>query len=386
MRCIIILFCSICISINGFAQKPKPTVKKTVTKPVVKPVLNDTVILQIKPDTNLVPFEPFESNFDKALKAARGTKERTTILKNFIDVVYAGALKPEQKKALLRKKVIQYIDIDFYSLYETFLSAATEKDFEKAKLFVSVFKSATTTAQWESITEYNKYVVASAESQVYNQTTGETVKLSRPSSWPLGLPMPGYGWGKYQSSDDVATPVSMQYHLTAEERYNIISRYKSEGKKISPDDQAWYTSYQVNNVQQRPAPVATQSSPVVPTEQKLKYLVGRYYAFTAISRLDCTTCKVIDYKDVNQIQLQCKYGVTKTATYDELENNKAIFGFHPATATLQRCNVCRGNGVVKSSFSHTNDYQYTLGKKITYTQTTVSNCSACGGSGYQDAF
>ena len=72
------------------------------------------------------------------------------------------------------------------------------------------------------------------------------------------------------------------------------------------------------------------------------------------------------------------------ATYDELANNKAIFGYHPAQAVLRQCKACNGNGVVKSSFSHTNDYQYTLGKKITYTSTTISNCMKCGGSGYID--
>ena len=366
------------VSIHGIAQ----TISATAKQPVSKPAITDTAIVVIKPDSNLVPFEPHESNFNNAFKASRSTSERTALLKKYIDVLYASVLTAEQKKALLKNKVKQYVETDFYSLYESFqYAAAKEKDLEKARFFVGVFRNSVTTQQWDAITEYNKYIVASAEVLVYNQTTGKTEKLSRPSNWPAGLPMPGYGWGKYQSSDDVAPPVSMQYHLRPEERYDIISRYKAESKKISPDDQAWYTTYQLNNVQQKPA---TSTTTAIAPEQKLQYLVGRYYSFKAISQLDCTTCKVIAYKDVNQIQLQCKYGVTKTATYEELENNKAFLGFHPATAVLQRCSVCRGNGVVKNTFSHTNDYQYTLGKKITYTQTTVTNCGACGGSGYTD--
>lgn len=368
-------------SIHGIAQMPKATAKQ----PVSKPAITDTAIVVIKPDSNLVPFEPYETNFNNGFKAAHSTSERTALLRKYIDTLYSSALTAEQKKALLSDKVKQYVATDFYSLYESFqYAAAKENNLEKARFFVGVFRSSVTTQQWDAITEYNKYVVASAEVLVYNQTTGKTEKLSRPSGWPAGLPMPGYGWGKYQSSDDVAPPVSMQYHLRPQERYDIISRYKTEGKKISPDDQAWYTTYQLNYVQQKPATTTSTGTTTITPEQKLQYLVGRYYSFKAFSQLDCTTCKVIAYKDVNQIQLQCKYGVSKTATYEELENNKEFFGFHPATAVLQRCKVCNGNGVVKSTFSHTNDYQYTLGKKITYTQTTVTNCGACGGSGYTD--
>ena len=49
------------------------------------------------------------------------------------------------------------------------------------------------------------------------------------------------------------------------------------------------------------------------------------------------------------------------------------------------CTRCNGGGTVKSTSTsqHTNDYTYTLGKKITYTTTTTSNvvCRKCMGAG-----
>ncbi|MBP6022330.1 hypothetical protein [Ferruginibacter sp.] len=51
-------------------------------------------------------------------------------------------------------------------------------------------------------------------------------------------------------------------------------------------------------------------------------------------------------------------------------------------AEIITCKACSGKGTVTSTFSHTNDYQYTLGQKHTYTKTTTSNCSTCGGNGF----
>ncbi|MFN8253429.1 MAG: hypothetical protein U0V75_16285 [Ferruginibacter sp.] len=355
------------------------------TKTTTKPATVDTVILQPVKDSLLIPFEPYETNYKKSLELAKGSKERTAIFKTYNDALFASALTTDQKKALLRQKIEQYIQIDFYSLYEYFLLVSKEKENAKPLLFINVFRSTATSQQWSALTEYMKYATESAQLTEYNQTTGQTEQLKRPSNWPAGLPYPGYGWGKYLSTDDVATPVSMQYHLPAAERYRIISQYKKEGKKISPDDQAWCTVYELNAAAERAtaAPGRVKSNGAdQPGITRLIHLVGHYYYYNSASQFDCTTCKVTSYTSMDEIVLTCKYGNTKKATFDELVNNKGIFGFHPAQLALRQCKACNGNGVVKSSFSHTNDYQYTLGKKITYTSTTITNCIKCGGSGY----
>lgn len=356
------------------------------TKTSTNPATADTVIVESKKDSILIPFEPYETNFQNALKAARGSKERTNIFKQYNDALFASSLTTEQKKILLRQKIEQYIYTDFYSLYEYFLLVSQEKDNAKPMFFISLFRNTATDQQWRATTEYMKYVTASAELTVYNQTTGQTEQLKRPTTWPAGLPYPGYGWGKYLSSDDVATPVSMQYHLSEKERYNIISQYKKEGKKISPDDQAWFSTYELYKGKETPAAAIQEknNTNLEPTETNLKYLVGRYFAYESTSRFDCTTCKVISYKSKDEITLSCKYGVTRTTSFNELVNNKGIFGYRPAQAVLKKCRACNGNGVVKTTFSHTNDYQYTLGKKITYTKTSISNCTLCNGSGFTD--
>lgn len=61
-------------------------------------------------------------------------------------------------------------------------------------------------------------------------------------------------------------------------------------------------------------------------------------------------------------------------------------GLIEAKKKYRQCRECNGSGTVKatSTFKHTNDYQYTLGKKITYTSTTTSyeKCSKCYGAGF----
>ena len=375
------VFLVILMLFTGFgaaAQKTKTTSKTAVA---------DTVILDSGKDSILIPFEPYETKYQQALKSAKGSKERTGIFKQYNDALFASSLTTDQKKILLRQKIEQYIQTDFYSLYEYFLLVSKEKDNAKPLLFISVFRSTATELQWKALTEYMKYTVEAAQLTVYNQTSGQTEQLNRPKNWPAGLPYPGYGWGKYLSTDDVATPVSMQYHLSEEERYRIISQYKKEGKNISPDDQAWYTVYELKAVKEKTIAAASKNKTAdadLPVETRLKNLVGEYFYYAATSEFDCTLCKVVSYTSKDDILLTCRYGNKKKATFNELVNNKAIFGFRPARLNVTQCKACNGNGVVKSTFSHTNDYQYTLGKKITYTSTTISNCMKCGGSGYYD--
>lgn len=362
-----------------FAQKPDLGKNKSQAA--------DTVVLAEMPDSLLVPFEPYEANFQAALKTAVGSKERTRIFKVYMDALFSSTLPEDKKTALLKRKIRHYMDIDFYSLYEYQLLVAKEADNKKPLFFIRTFRNTATEAQQAAFTEYMKYAVESAKALVYNQSTGQTEELQVPPTWPAGLPYPGFGWGKYISTDNVATPVSMQYHLSETERYKIIDGYKKEGKKISPDDQAWYTAYEVHHPKAKtPGGQSGNQGAEIPIETRLSNLVGVYFSYSAESRLDCTTCRVISYKDQNEIYLQCKYGVAKKATYDELVNNKNLHGYKMARAVLEKCRACNGQGVVKSSFSHTNDYQYTLGKKITYTKTTVSTCGICAGSGYQDRF
>lgn len=61
-------------------------------------------------------------------------------------------------------------------------------------------------------------------------------------------------------------------------------------------------------------------------------------------------------------------------------------GFTEAKKMYHLCRTCNASGFVQatSTFKHTNDYEYTLGKKITYTSTTTTNvhCGKCYGAGF----
>ncbi len=372
------LFLLACItSSNG--QVTNSTKSKTST--------NDTLTLEIAVPQNSIPFEPHESDYRSGIIAAKSSTERSRVLKKYFDALYSSSLTEEQKKTLLANKVIHLTTIDFYSLHLSFGLVAKEQTNAKPLLFATVLRKTVSSDQMSAITEYQKYAVASAKLMVYNQTTGETTQLQKPAGWPDGLPLPGYGWGKYTSSDDVATPVSMQYHLNAEERYALISGYIRDGKKVSQDDLAWHKLYEVNNTAPKPGTKTNQTVAIKKTnEQLLNELIGQHFKYEAISYFDCTTCKVTGYKSINEIMLRCKYGNSRKATYDELVKNNNKFGYHPATAVLSKCKTCNGKGVVRSSFSHTNDYEYTLGKKITYKSSSIVKCHRCDGSGYDDGY
>ena len=345
---------------------------------------DDTVLVVIPLDSVLIPFEPYESNYKTALKNARSTKERVNVFKTYFDALYSSSLNDEQKQVLLKSKIKEYINIDFYSLYEFQLLVAKERENAKPLYFIRTFRKTATEQQQRAITEYMKYVVGSANVMVHNQTTEQTAQQPRPSNWPDGLPFPGYGWGKFQSSDDVAVPVSMQYHLSEDERYNIISQYKKESKKISPDDQAWYTEYGYKKATQKNTNQANNLNSESQMDRKLLNLVGKYFDYNSEDKLKCTICKVIDAMNKDVIILKCKYGVYKQASYDELFNNKGVPGYRYVNWVSNKCRVCNGKGVFISTYKHTNDYEYTLGAKITYTSRSVSTCNACGGSGIKD--
>ena len=86
--------------ITGYGAAAQKT--KAASKPAA-----DTVVLEPEKDSILIPFEPYESNYQKALKAAKGSKERTGIFKQYNDALFASALTTEQKHALLRQKIEQ---------------------------------------------------------------------------------------------------------------------------------------------------------------------------------------------------------------------------------------------------------------------------------------
>lgn len=362
-----------------YAQKGKVNNSKPT-----KQQNDDTVLVVISLDSVLIPFEPYESNYKTAIKKARSTKERVNVFKTYFDALYSSSLKDEQKQVLLKSKIEEYINIDFYSLYEYQLLVAKERENAKPLFFIRVFRNTATDEQQRAITEYMKYLVGSAGLMIHNQTSGQTEQLSRPSNWPSGLPFPGYGWGKYQSSDDVATPVSMQYHLSEEDRYNIINQYKKEGKKISPDDQAWNTEYEYKKATQKNTSQASNLNSESQMDRKLINLVGKYFDYKSEDKFQCTMCKVIDAMNKDVIYLKCRYGVYKQASYDELVNNKGIFGYRYVGWVSNKCRACNGKGVFISTSKHTNDYEYTLGAKITYTRRSVSTCNACGGSGIKE--
>jgi len=62
----------------------------------------------------------------------------------------------------------------------------------------------------------------------------------------------------------------------------------------------------------------------------------------------------------------------------------ASSAFRPAALKYHRCTTCNGSGFVTATttFKHTNDYEYTLGKKITYTVTKTNSvvCDGCYGA------
>ncbi|MBK7434908.1 MAG: hypothetical protein IPI66_14135 [Chitinophagaceae bacterium] len=56
------------------------------------------------------------------------------------------------------------------------------------------------------------------------------------------------------------------------------------------------------------------------------------------------------------------------------------YNLFKAQNTSTSCSSCGGSGTKTQNFSHTNDYQYTLGTKTTYTSTSKVKCPSCGGS------
>lgn len=142
-----------------------------------------------------------------------------------------------------------------------------------------------------------------------------------------------------------------------------------------------------------------ESKEVVLSEEEERNLIGKIFfkTFSASTGRNNWSTETIFYKitGIQKGEARVLYSTTADVTIRNGNRPVQLFvaksnGFTEAKKDYHKCNWCSGGGTLAktstSTFKHTNDYTYTLGKKITYTsaQTVTSyvKCSKCYGAGF----
>ncbi len=329
--------------------------------------------------------EPQESNYNRALAAANSTKERTKAVTDYINSIGTLGYSDGQKTWLIAGKFIKMMDVDYQAFFETMMSRDVKAG--DVKLCIKAMQSLSK-EQIGGLKALAQYAVDDFVA-TQNKTT--------PPPYPAGLPKPGYGWGKTSSSDKVF--ISQQTNLSTQEKYKLIKNKLASGQTVEAQDVSWSVSYEY----QLKANEAYTKQKQQQDLEKAKTLIGSYFSYTIIAKKNLLgntinsdagkyVLKVTGVKEnysTGEAMVTIRYtgydGSSCYAFTGELEASKLLYGggdiYYAKTDGKGSCSSCAGKGGGNYNFSHTNDYQYTLGAKVTYSSSTWVNCKSCGGSG-----
>lgn len=336
--------------------------------------------------TRLLPSpEPQESNYNRALAAANSSKERAKAMEDYIKGISTLGYSHSQKVYLTAQKFIALMDIDYHGFFETMMLRTIQGD--ELKVCFTAYRSLKP-EQLSAVKTLAQYVVDDFVATQNNKT---------PPPYPAGIPKPGYGWGKTSSSDKVF--ISQQSGLSADQKYTLIKNRLASGQTVEAADISWSVSYE--NQQK-----ANEAYAKIKAQQNLvqaKTLIGSYFTYTIkaqknlwgnVTNTDAGNyaLKVTGVKEdylTGEALVTIRYtrtdGSSCYAFTGELEAKKLLYGggdiYYYKSDGIGTCSSCAGKGGGNYNFSHTNDYQYTLGAKITYNSSSWVNCKTCKGSG-----
>ncbi|MBL7748216.1 MAG: WG repeat-containing protein [Chitinophagaceae bacterium] len=295
--------------------------------------------------------EPYESNYQKAIASAGETKDRVAALNAYFRGIRSLSFTDDQLKFLLDGKFRQLFETDFYALYEFYLDQVSVKDDKRA--FTTTYlalKKLLTKEQFDIFDFYTQHAMGEKGIQVYNQTTGVTT-ISPKLAWRADAPRPGYGWGKLVSSDKPKVSTTPAYTQTSSKPSEYIP---SEAQALVGHGYYKDTSF-INTW-------------------------GDFHAVTKICHVQS-----ISGEFANVLYFLSNSNTVQNGRIPWKEFTQYNSAYKPLQKWYSTCGVCNGSGTVQASstYSHTNDYEYTLGVKQTITSTTYKNvsCNKCGGCG-----
>lgn len=286
--------------------------------------------------------EPYESDYQKKLRNAGNSKERADAIIDYYLGVKQLNYASERIESLLGQKFLQMMDIDYHGFYEVLMSKRI--NFEDIKLCMKAS---------EVLTKEQKGAVKLISQYTIDEFLATQNNTAKPA-YPAGIPQPGYGWGKTVSSDKTVSVVN--------------------------------------------SPVGSRTEPAKPvvTEAQLKEVTGKFFDGKTKVYNSGFVMKIISYHKKSygdgyevEIKIARKPPFNQGACNLERKTVDAETLFYPTDTyyTLhdpyETCKSCNGTGVVTQTTSHTNDYQYTLGTKTTYTSTSKVKCIACAPGSYR---
>lgn len=294
--------------------------------------------------------EPYESGFQNAFKLANNSTERAKAIIDYEKGLQSIKFTDGQILYLLAQKFTQAVETDYYCVFQALMKCERSR----AMIF-SKAGFAMTQQQQAGIKALTQYTIDEFTASQNNRPV---------PPYPSWIPNPGYGWGKSVSSDKAAYQPPVTNTSTSSNSTPARSKV---------------------------------------TENEAKSLIGKYFTYekttTDYNRFDPRSTKsesfamrIVGFSEKSTPE-NPKYKIRYTSMYssscyaysDEIDAENLFFvldGIHYYSFdVLATCSNCNGAGRWSGNYSHTNDYQYTLGVKVTYSGTYSTTCKRCGGSG-----
>lgn len=295
--------------------------------------------------------EPYESTFQNAFKLANNSTERAKAIIDYEKGLQSLKYTDGQILYLPSQKFTHAVETDYYCVFQALMKCGGSRAMIFAKAGFAM-----TQQEQAGIKDLTQYTIDEFTASQNNKPAPE---------YPSGIPKPGFGWGKSVTSDKVV-----------------------------------YQPSATTSVKNNTSPQA----PLV-SENQAKSLIGKYYTYSkrsdSYNRFDPFAkeyanyaLKVVglsEYSTSQNPKLKIRYtfmdGSYCSAYTDEIYADNLVSGLDNIKYIIwdgyDACTNCGGAGRFTGSYSHTNDYKYTYGVKITYSGSYTKSCKSCGGGGKQ---
>jgi hypothetical protein len=283
--------------------------------------------------------EPQESDYQKKLASAGNSNERADAIIEYYLALKSLNYSSEQMEILLGQKFIQMMDIDYYGFFYVLMSKKIKMEDVQLCMKAS-----------NVLTKEQRAAIKSISTYTVDDFLATQNNTARPA-YPIGVPQPGYGWGKTVSSNKTTVTTSTVYKPV--ETYPTVT-------KPAPVDELTQLKDAMNYIKGRW---------VYLSSQRKHFYVPKNYSVSSLA--DEILLKEIvasssydSYKARNVFSVRYSDGSTYTLPVTELVKSLSTNTNSYIVTSIYQCSGCLGQG---------GSWNNNTRKGAT--------CTTCGGSG-----
>lgn len=297
--------------------------------------------------------------YDHALRQAKESRARATAYQDFVYAVLASNLSEASKSKACRTASKQLIELDFFALWDGLMGLKLDR-LPKTSLWTGMSFVDLNSQQSLAFKDMTQHFLGNFGAW-YNDKGAQ-------ASYPKHLPQPGFGWGNTVSSDPGAS-------ASADDRMMFKSKaveHKSGSPTSQGDPKHTYQEYVYFNNRHYYVWDGQQvylAKITSPDWYGRRFHTRQLYLGSFPRGSSVSGIKITDVDSNNWPE----GWISAEVLFDE---TRVKYAGQPIT-----CQCCQGDGFTTSTYSHTNDYTYTLGQTHTYYWSQRQRCYSCQGRG-----